>query len=297
MKITDIQVAGIRRGSKYSPNHINNDGLIFELTANELRKQGCHVVEYTEEEFISKNISQSFIFGMVRNKNAVRKMQALENSGATTINSGASIENCFRTNMTKTMLSSNVPHPKSVILNTSKPNIGLLKQLSSKHFWLKRGDFHAIYKGDVSFARNEEEAKELLNEFALRGIDEAVVSEHLEGDLIKFYGVQNTPFFHWFYPVEVQHSKFGLEAINGECQNIPFDQNALRSIASNAAAALTVEIYGGDAIVSPNGDIRVIDLNDWPSFAPCREEASKHIANRIYTVFNNIHIPKEEHEK
>ena len=31
---------------------------------------------------------------------------------------------------------------------------------------------------------------------------------------------------------------------------------------------------GGDCIVAPDGQIRIIDFNDWPSFAPCRTEAA-----------------------
>jgi hypothetical protein len=34
-------------------------------------------------------------------------------------------------------------------------------------------------------------------------------------------------------------------------------------------------------IVSREGDLTLIDLNDWPSFAPCRERASYEIAEFI----------------
>ncbi len=42
-----------------------------------------------------------------------------------------------------------------------------------------------------------------------------------------------------------------------------------------------VKIYGGDCIVDPDGSIRIIDFNDWPSFAPCRKEAAPYIAKCV----------------
>jgi hypothetical protein len=150
--------------------------------------------------------------------------------------------------------------------------------------WIKRGDFHAMHKEDVSYVRHPEEAQEVLQEYFLRGIKRAVINRHLVGDLIKFYGVQGTPFFFWFYPFDEGHSKYGHEAINGKSQGIAFDKQHMRDICQSASEVLDVKIYGGDCIVSPEGDIRIIDFNDWPSFAPCRQEAAPHIAKCILTT-------------
>jgi hypothetical protein len=112
-------------------------------------------------------------------------------------------------------------------------------------------------------------------------VGEVVLNEHLEGDLMKFYGVHGSDFFYHFYPSVTTHSKFGLEAINGEAKGIPFNEDALRSICNSAAEALKVEVYGGDCIVAPDGTIRIIDFNDWPSFSPCRKEAAIAIGDAI----------------
>jgi glutathione synthase/RimK-type ligase-like ATP-grasp enzyme len=54
---------------------------------------------------------------------------------------------------------------------------------------------------------------------------------------------------------------------------------ALAQAASQAAAALGLEVWGGDAVV--NGDrFSIIDFNDWPSFARVRDEAARAIARR-----------------
>ena len=108
-----------------------------------------------------------------------------------------------------------------------------------------------------------------------------MVNEHLEGDLIKFYGVNGTDFFYWFYPFEMKHSKFGLEKINGEPTGISFKVETLQQICNQAASVLQVDVYGGDAIVAADGSMRIIDFNDWPSFAPCREEAADAISELI----------------
>ena len=40
-------------------------------------------------------------------------------------------------------------------------------------------------------------------------------------------------------------------------------------------------MFGGDAIVTPDGKIYIIDINSWPSFARVRAEASVQIARRL----------------
>ena len=107
------------------------------------------------------------------------------------------------------------------------------------------------------------------------------MNKHIVGDLVKFYGVRGTNFFFHFYPEENQHSKFGNEFINGKTQHYPVSADHLKNIAELAANVLNIDIYGGDAIITPDQSIYLIDMNDWPSFAPCRELAAPVIAQRI----------------
>jgi len=280
-----LNLAGIKRGNIFSPNHTGNDAAIFELTKNKLCAKGCFVAEYTEPEFQENEIPYTMIFGMARDKQTVAKLKELETKGVTGINSGTGIENCFRNNMTRLLTEKGIPYPKSEIVCTKKDATDAFLRLGSDKLWIKRGDFHAIHKEDVCFCSSMEEGNYLLSEFARRGIESATVSVHLTGDLVKFYGVRNTGFFHWFYPYYFGHSKFGNETINGEVKKYPFEEERLMSISNQAAETLGIYIYGGDAIISSDGCIQIIDLNDWPSFAPCREEASEAIAQCIYETF------------
>lgn len=279
--MNELVIAGIRRGNQFSPNHIGNDAAIFSLAAEHLRRLGCTVNEYIESDLITKDIREKAIFNMVRDWQSIHKLQQMENNGYFIVNSGYGIENCTREKMTRLLMSNHISHPNSLILPTNEDPTEALENAGFYNCWIKRGDFHAIHREDVTYVRNPEEAKSILKEYAIRGIPTAVINEHLVGDLIKFYGVTGTDFFYWFYPSNLHHSKFGLEVINGTAKGIPFAEAALQQMCNDAAKVLNIHIYGGDCIVSEDGDIRLIDFNDWPSFAPCRDDAAPHIAKRI----------------
>ncbi|WP_455639291.1 hypothetical protein [Parabacteroides sp.] len=281
-----ITIAGIRRENQFSPNHVGNDAAIFALTAQHLRKLGCEVNEYIESDLIIRKFEETAIFNMVRDWKSIHKLQQMEDEGYTIINSGYGIENCTREKMTRLLMSNHISHPASLILPTDEDPAAALEKAGFYDCWIKRGDFHAIHREDVTYVRNPEEAYTILKEYAIRGIKTAVINEHLVGDLVKFYGVTGTDFFYWFYPSNKHHSKFGLEQINGTAKGIPFDESKLQQLCNRAAEVLNIHIYGGDCIVSEDGSTRLIDFNDWPSFAPCREEAAPHIARRIYNLIN-----------
>lgn len=282
--MAEITIAGIMRAGAYSPNHIGNDTAIFNAVAEHLRKRGCIVNVYSEEQLIAGNVTEDIIINMCREQKSIALLQQMEDAGKIVINSGYGIENCTRERMTRILLGSNIPQPQSLMVNTNEMIIDSLEQGGFSQCWIKRGDFHAIHKEDVSFVRHPQEAQELLHEYFLRGIKRAVINKHIVGDLVKFYGVQGTPFFHWFYPYDLGHSKYGHEEINGKSQGIEFDIERMKHICQDAADVLDVKIYGGDCIISPEGDIYIIDFNDWPSFAPCRDEAAPHIAKSILST-------------
>lgn len=275
------------RAGAYSPNHIGNDAAIFNATADQLRKRGCAVNIYSEDQFNKGLVKERIILNMCREQASIKRLQQLEDNGCIVVNSGYGIENCTRERMTRILLGNNIPYPDSVIVNTDEAVVERLKQAGINNCWIKRGDFHAMHKEDVSYVRHAEEAQEVLQEYFYRGIRRAVINRHLVGDLIKFYGMRGSTFFYWFYPFDDGHSKYGLEAINGKSKGLDFDIEQLEKICADAAEALGVDIYGGDCIISPTGEIRIIDFNDWPSFAPCRNEAAPFIAKCVLKLIKN----------
>ena len=279
--MADIKITGVMRAGAYSPNHVGNDAAIFNAVADELRKRGCVVHIYSEEQFLEMPVEDDIILNMCRKQESIAKLQLLEDDGKLVINSGFGIQNCTRERMTLLLLHNGIPYPESLTVNTNEDVRKELEQAGFGSCWIKRGDFHAMHKEDVSYCRHIEEAQGVLHEFYYRGIHRAVINRHLEGDLIKFYGVKDRPFFYWFYPFEQGHSKYGDEAINGAPTHLRFDVEDLHHNCQRAAEILDVAVYGGDAIIASDGSFKIIDFNDWPSFAPCRKEAAPHIARYV----------------
>jgi len=269
------------RAGAYSPNHIGNDAAIFNAAADQLRKRGCEVTVYSEEQFRNSEITEEVVLNMCREQESIRKLISLEERGRLVINSGYGIENCTRERMTRILIGNGIPYPESLIVNTNEDVRRELEHAGFGACWIKRGDFHAMHKEDVSYCRHIQEAQEVLHEYFYRGIGRAVINRHLVGDLIKFYGVSGQPFFHWFYPFDEGHSKYGYEAVNGKSQGFDFDLDGLKAMCQRASEIMDVRIYGGDCIVDADGTVRIIDFNDWPSFAPCRAEGSVAIAKCV----------------
>lgn len=284
--MADIKIAGVMRAGEFSPNHIGNDTAIFNLTAEALRKRGCTVRVYSEEEFRNSEISEPVVMAMCREQASIEKLKLLEDEGRTVVNSGYGIQNCTRERMTRLLLANGIPYPDSIIVDTNENIRGALEERGFDRVWIKRGDLQTIHREDVSFCRHPEEAQEVLHEYFYRGIGRAVINRHLEGDLIKFYGVSGTDFFYWFFPMDVSHSKFEHELAELPKSHFSFDEKEVRRVCSRVSELFNVKVYGGDCIVAPDGSFKLIDFNDWPSFAPCRNEGAREIAKAIYSMIS-----------
>lgn len=284
--MADIQIAGIMRAGIFSPNHIGNDAAIFNLVAEQLRKRGCIFTVYSEEQFEKEPLKEKFILNMCRHRRSIELLQQYEDRGVVVINSGYGIENCIRERMARILSGYGIPYPESFIVDTDEMVKNKLVKANFIGCWIKKGDAHTKHREDVAFARHPQEAQELLQEFFLRGIRTAVINRHIPGELIKFYGVAGSTFFHWFYPGDLRASAYPADASKVEAPgHTPFNLDALKSICEKASEMLDVKIYGGDCIVGPTGNITIIDFDDWPSFAPCRTQAATAIARMVYQTF------------
>ncbi|MGE5352326.1 MAG: hypothetical protein ACM3P0_09605 [Acidobacteriota bacterium] len=264
-----MKIAGISRKETYSPNHITNDAQIILKTAEVLRSLGHEVTIYDEGFIENNDISQELIFSMAQGLSGIKRVQEFKNRGASVVNTPSSALNTYRIQMTELLTQADIPFPKSTIIEVGNVVEDYFKLFSTKKLWLKRGDVHAEHKEDVTLISSQPELEATLRDFYKRGIFEAVVQEHLPGSTIKYYGIQGTGFFRWYF--------------TGGSSSIKFDQNELKSLAFLSAEVLGVEIFGGDVIVSPDGSsMSVIDVNDWPSFAPVRDEAANNIAQLIH---------------
>ncbi|MGC8864806.1 MAG: ATP-grasp domain-containing protein [Bacteroidales bacterium] len=257
----------VARGSRYSPNHVGNDSKILALTIEHIRAQGHTVTIYDEDQLRPDLIKTPYIFSMIRGSRSLKILQDAEKQGALIINSTRGVYNCYRENLARLLPKAGVNIPTTQVLDTSREVTEIPFAGIPFKVWVKRGDVHAIHREDVTLVYSLEELNEVIREYHRRGIGAAVVQEHITGPVVKFYAVKNTPFFHFYF--------------HDRATAMPFDTALLIDMAQRSAEILDVDIYGGDAVIGPEGDIRIIDLNDWPSFAPVRDKASQWIAKVI----------------
>lgn len=269
-----LQIAGVRREQLYSPNHVGNDAMIFMKTVEHLTELGADVKIYEEQDLGKIEIKEPFIFSMAQGVEGTEILLQLEKQGKFIINSPQGSINSYRINMVKILPEKGIPFPKSLIVSIDEKDKIKFEDFNARKIWVKRGDVHAVYREDVTLVYSEDERKNIFREFEKRDIKEVVLQEHLDGDVIKFYAIVGSSLFHWYYVNGVNHT--------------PFDKDKLGELAQNSAMTLGLEVYGGDAVVAEDGSISIIDINDWPSFAPVRDEASKQIAKLIFQKVKNL---------
>lgn len=255
----------IRRAEQFSPHSVEKDRAILEAVSARL-SQGGHLVMQTDECAVGTFLSTEtpdFIFSMARHPATLR---LLGSSGVKVINSPSSVERSSRRRLQELMISLRIPIPVGE---------------GTQGYWLKRGDAAAQTVQDVVYVPDASALSEAKAAMRARGISDMLVSPHVQGDLVKFYGVLSPGFFRYFYPTDDGQTKFNHERLNGQAHHYPFDAAELQRQTGKLAAAVGLEIYGGDCIVCADGSWYMIDFNDWPSFSRCREEAADAIAGLI----------------
>lgn len=271
--MADIKIAAVMRDGIFSPNHISGDAAILHDTAAEIRRRGFAVNIYSEREFVGSRIEEDIVLAMCRSQRAVEKLQRLEDEGRIVINSGYGIENCIRMFMIRLLRDSGVPIPDTIIVET---DVDVRKILSDGGYissWVKIADDHLHHLEDICRCRHAEEVQDLLHEFFLRGIRKAAVSKFIEGDRVRFYGVESIGWFHCFLPYG------GNDALDEEVIDSLTEQ--ARAICMKAARSLNVDVFGGDMVITKEGQYLIVNFDDWPSFAPIRKEAAKMIAKSV----------------
>lgn len=291
-----MKINGIRRAPRYSPNSEARDRAIFAAVALALEERG-HLVATYDEDALPQTLSADAVFSMARSTAALQRLSEAEAGGLRAVNPASSLLRWDRSALTELFNREQMPQPRSFVVSRSEltsgaalfPNIG--SQPLRFPLWVKRGDACAQSPGDVvrvgrGVSGSQEadllDLRHALSTLFAAGCPRIVVSEHAEGDLLKFYGVLGTDFFYLSHPhSDVPFSKFGLERYNAAFHDYSFDTAALRTHALRAASLTGIAVFGGDAIVTPAGDCLIIDFNDWPSFSPCRNAAAQAIARLI----------------
>lgn len=199
---------------------------------------------------------------MARSNEALGILEEVGRGGKLVVNPVCGVRLCQRSKICQLMAENNIPQPPTDDIADT-----------STGYWIKRGDMAAQSHEDVAFCKDNVELEHAKELFAIRGISDYIVQVHVKGDLVKFYGVEGTGFFATFYPSDDGHSKFGDEMLNGQAHHYAYNHELLTATASKLSQLAHTPIYGGDAIIRPDGSFVIIDFNDWPSFSRCRTEA------------------------
>ena len=213
------------------------------------------------------------------------RLQQWEARGIRIINRPEGILNCQRQRTVAAFAGSDLAFPETVLIDTAAVSTVRPDQLAKGEgmaglpdlpawltgqrrdgagAWVKRGDVHATEADDVVYVEGADAARGALRRFHARGIATAAVQRHMPGTVLKFYAVRGR-FFHCV--ALPAGGEIPMAAVRG-----------IDTLGRRAAEVLEVEVYGGDCVVGVNGELTLIDLNDWPSYAPCRARAAGGIA-------------------
>lgn len=274
---------GIFRELQNSPNRETDDALILKAVMEQLEIIKVKTTLMTPEQADGADLKGwDMIVPMCESYPRLMRLKAEADAETIMVNPPQSVLNCYRTRMIEAFRAeAAIVLPPTEVRRVD--GAGLSRDPAfgwESGAWIKRGDVHNTCSHDVVYAKNRAEADAVCRDFAGREISHLLVQKHVDGDLVKFYGVGPGRWFTWFY-----HDP-------ASARRLPFELDELAAMANAGAGALDLEIFGGDAIITPEGSIFLIDINSWPSFARVRGEAAVQIAWQLRTRLRRRGAPR-----
>jgi len=265
------RLVALYRSPTYSPaQHRNNDTAILDDTVAALERHGWQITRAGEADVAAGRLSSADLYvNMCQGPAASERLLDLVPREALAVNPPESVLNCHRHRLVNHMASAGLAFPRTLIVPTNDPQslLPLVHQLNGdgRPVWVKRGDVHAETSADVVAAK-EAGVTDAIAGFARRGVSRVALQAHVGGPIVKFYAVADGRFFSWYA---------------ADRSRIEICEQSLKTLVFAAARAVGLEVFGGD-VAFPQPDAPVlIDLNDWPSFAPVRVAAAAAIAAYI----------------
>ena len=271
------RLVALYRNPTYSPAmHRRNDTAILDATVDELEHRGWSVTRSAEGEVAAGRLPAADLYvNMCQGPAASERLLTLVPPEALAINPPRSVLNCHRHKLVTHMAASGLPFPRTLIVSTAEPEavLPLVHQLNGdgRPVWVKRGDVHAETSADV-VATKESGVTDAIAGFARRGVARVALQAHVPGPIVKFYALADGRFFSWYA---------------ADPSTVDISEESLKALIFAAARAVGLEVFGGDvAFPAPDAPV-LIDLNDWPSFAPVRAAAAAAIAAYIDAKASN----------
>jgi hypothetical protein len=273
--MTSRQLVAIYRRQSFSPQqHLHNDRAIMDAVVGQMLAQGWEALRIDEQDVERGRIPRcSLYLNMCQGPLASELLTPLEGDGKRIVNRPSSVLNCHRHRLVRRLACNQIEFPPTLLVPSGSgvPTASELEGLLDEDgtVWVKRGDVHAERPEDVQRV-GAPELGGIFARFVEWEIPWIALQRHVPGPVLKFYGLSDRSFFRYY------GSSSGPNAPPPEV-----DAAALEDLACRAAASLGLEIFGGDvALPSPDRPV-LIDLNDWPSFAPYRQEAAGAIVHYL----------------
>lgn len=266
-----MRVVAVYRSPSYSPlQHRVNDTAILDATIARLAECVESVTSTTEREVEQGYLPAAELYlNMCQGSLAAEQLMPLEADGAVVVNRPSSALSCHRHRLIGRLRGTPLAFPRTIVVSSADPpTASQIRRIvgMGQRVWIKRGDVHAERPEDV-VSVPVSGVPQAVADFRDRGIPWVALQEHVAGPIVKFYAVADGRFFRWY------------AADAGPAGPRPaVSEDRLKALAMEAATMLGLEVFGGD-VAFPQPDRPVlIDLNDWPSFAPFRDEAAAAIA-------------------
>ena len=255
---------GIARERVFSPGKVEDDRAILEAVAAQLSATS-RVRLVSADDPLPSVAPATRVFAMCQGPAALATLRSYEASGVRVVNSAAAIESTHRHRLLRAFERHGIAQPAGQLVRTDDPDS--LPAWVDGGAWLKRGDVHATEPEDVVRVADRSAARAGLLAMQRRGIAVALVQQHVDGDVFKFYAVRGR-FFACFAAADAAGASPGTDG-------------AMQRLAEAGAAAVGLEVFGGDCVRDCQQNLWLIDLNDWPSYARCRFGAAQAIASYL----------------
>lgn len=287
-------ILAISRDPIYSPNNEKKDAAIWNGVLERLRVRGWKIDEISEEELAGMSMKecQNRYSKIVHMARRMRSLMRIEKLNIPTFNKAHAVRTVAKSREATLLRlqQKGLPCPAWWAYDPEEDEM-FVCDLNLQNLlpgWVKAMREDGAKPQDVSFVQSPLEADSHILQLSAERVPDIIVMQHIEGDLIKCYVVlDENPdgeirLLRWFRPQEIGYSKFGeAESHNTPPSNNTIDETELARLARAIGQTLDLQIFGFDAIVKSDDSINIIDVNDWPSFSCCQEDAADAIASVI----------------
>ena len=183
----------LSRSAVFSPNAVHRDEAIFRAIQRQFIKHGEEVACYSEDELTADptllleadSYGSPIIVSMGRDVRTLRILERLETMGFRVYNSPSSLLENSRLQIDAVMDEVGLGMKtlsEAADAETTAQEIGF-------PLWIKTARTSTQTADDVQYIASKESLERAIDTFLQRGCTEWMCCEHVEGDLIKFYGV------------------------------------------------------------------------------------------------------------